>query len=699
VLSVLGRGGMGVVFRADDPALKRAIALKVIKPELVASAEARTRFLHEAQALAALEHDHIVTVYQVGTDNGVPFLAMPLLRGQTLQQRLDQAGGPLPLDAVLRCGREIAAGLAVAHARGLIHRDIKPGNVWMELDRDPGAGDADSPASTGRRERVKLLDFGLVHAVCGDGVGEHESGRILGTPAYMAPEQARGGPVDGRADLFSLGCVLYQMATGRVPFEAGDLPGLLASVAVDEPAPPRQLNPDVPDELERLITRLMRKQPEERPASAQVVVAALEAIEEARRPKLSRRRWLLGTAAAVLVAAGLAAWGVYHWLPPATPPAAPGEVTFDYDEPDARLALRLGDEPERVIDLKLGKAVSLPPGDYELLPVAAAGKRSLWPRRVLVKSGENQLFIVRLVGEVARHRRHSQPIRGLAVATRADGPLVLSVSDDRTLVAWNPAGGDKPKDLWHRDSPLRCVAVAPDGRTAATGSFGVGPRAVNVIRFWDLEKGELQQGELKCASQIIALAYSPDGNWLLSGENDGTLRRWESRTREVKGEQLRAHGGLGVLAIAFLPDGKHFLTGGRDGAVMEWNAADLTPVRTLASLAEPVGGLTVLPGGNQAVSAGLDATVRVWDLATGKVQTEWTVPAPVQALAVSPDGKRLVTGDTAGAIRLVDLATRQEIIPFSGHAQGVTAVAFTPDGRRAVTGGGDGAVCLWELPQ
>jgi anti-sigma factor RsiW len=698
VLGVLGRGGMGVVFRAEDPALKRVVALKVVKPGLVTSPEARARFLREAQALAALEHDHIVTVYQVGEDNGTPYLAMQLLRGETLQQRLDRSAGPLPTDEVLRIGREAAAGLAVAHGRGLIHRDIKPANLWLE--DSVGRPSEPSGLTTGR---VKVLDFGLVQALTGEGAEGHRPGTILGTPAYMAPEQSRGQSVDSRADLFSLGCVLYRLATGRPPFQSDDALSLMMAVALDQPPPPRQVNPKLPAALDRLITRLMSKRPEDRPASAREVEAALRKLEEARRLGPSRRRWLAATAAAVLVAAGLTAWGAAHWLPGEAPPVPPdpGEVTFDYDEPDARLALRPGGGDEVVVDARRDRAVSLPPGDYALRPVASAGKRVPWPARVLVKSGEKQTVAIRLVGEVARHREHGLPVRGVAVCPRKDGLVVLSVGDDRTLTVWAPGGREKPLALWHRDSPLRCVAVAPDGRTVATGSGDVGPRAVQVVRFWDLDTGQRLPGELKCQGQVNALAFSADGKWLLSAENDGTLLWWDRKPGVVEAEQARAHGGLGTFAVALLPDGKRALTAGGDGAVVERALPGLEPIRTLTGHTAPVRGLAVLPGGKFAASAGQDAAVRVWDLAAGTAR-EWAAPAPVLALAVSPDGARLLTGDADGVLRLWDLATQQEVIhfeTFDGPAKGLTAVAFTPDGRRAVSGGNDGSVRLWELPK
>ncbi len=263
VLRVLGRGGMGVVFLAEDVQLGRPVALKVLLPALSASAEGRARFLREARAAGALQHDHVVTVYQVGEDRGVPYLAMQLLEGESLEDRLRREPR-LPLRTVLRLGREIADGLAAAHARYLIHRDIKPGNVWLEAGRD----------------RVKILDFGLARAP-GAGSKVTQPGAVVGTPAYMSPEQARGQVVGTRSDLFSLGCVLYHLCTGQVPFQGEDTLATLAALAVDDPTPVRALNPAVPPELSELIGRLLAKDPAARPASAREVVEALADVERA----------------------------------------------------------------------------------------------------------------------------------------------------------------------------------------------------------------------------------------------------------------------------------------------------------------------------------------------------------------------------------------------------------------------------------
>ena len=262
VLKVLGQGGMGVVFHAEDPQLKRPVALKAMKPALATNTVARQRFVIEAQATAAVKHDHIITIYQVGIDRNVPFLAMEFLKGQTLDDRL-KAEEKLPLSDALRIGREIAEGLSAAHENGLIHRDIKPGNLWLE----------------GRKQRVKILDFGLARAV-GQDVHLTQSGTIVGTPAYMAPEQAKAEKVDARCDLFSLGCVLYRMVTGELPFKGRDTMSMLLAVALDHPRPPQELNPAVPPALNRLILNLLSKKASERPVSAAVVATVLESIEK-----------------------------------------------------------------------------------------------------------------------------------------------------------------------------------------------------------------------------------------------------------------------------------------------------------------------------------------------------------------------------------------------------------------------------------
>ena len=262
VLEVLGVGGMGIVFRAEDPKLQRQIALKVMKPTAAASRSAKNRFIREAQATAAIDHDNIVQIYQVGEDRQMPFIAMQFLRGESLQKRLQRADR-LDEREVVRIGRDVAAGLAAAHQRGLVHRDIKPDNIWL-----------DEAAAY----RAKILDFGLVRMATGDD-GLTQSGMVLGTPRYMAPEQAKGEAVDHRSDLFSLGAVLYHLASGKPPFECGNLTATLIAVSRADFHPISSACPDLHPDLAELITRLLSREKEARPQSAAEVADSLARIQ------------------------------------------------------------------------------------------------------------------------------------------------------------------------------------------------------------------------------------------------------------------------------------------------------------------------------------------------------------------------------------------------------------------------------------
>ncbi len=265
IQSVLGVGGMGVVFRAMDTHLRRTVALKVMRREYIESYTSRERFLQEARIVASLESDFLVTVYQVGMHKDVPFLAMQYLHGETLEGRLEREG-KMPLPDSLIIARHVAAGLSAAHARGLVHRDIKPANVWLESD-----------PNTKQFKRAKVLDFGLARVL--DSTRKLTNmGIILGTPQFMSPEQTRGSLVDSRSDLFSLGSVLYTMLTGIVPFDAESAPALLVALISSEPPPVAALNPSIPAVVSDLVCRLMEKYPIARMQTADEVIEAIDAI-------------------------------------------------------------------------------------------------------------------------------------------------------------------------------------------------------------------------------------------------------------------------------------------------------------------------------------------------------------------------------------------------------------------------------------
>ncbi|MGL4552892.1 MAG: serine/threonine-protein kinase, partial [Gemmataceae bacterium] len=248
ILRRLGEGGMGTVYLAEDVRLGRKAAVKVMRPELAAKPRERERFLREARAAAAVEHDHIVAIWGIGeAADGSPYLVMPFLQGETLADRL--AREPVA-DArlVLKVAKDVADSLAAAHALGLIHRDIKPANVWLE-------GDPAARELAHQVRRCKVLDFGLARSAAADDAHLTDSGAILGTPAFMALEQARGEPVDGRSDLFSLGAILYRMAAGALPFPGTTPMAVLISLATVTPPPASARNPALPPGLSELIDR------------------------------------------------------------------------------------------------------------------------------------------------------------------------------------------------------------------------------------------------------------------------------------------------------------------------------------------------------------------------------------------------------------------------------------------------------------
>ncbi|MDB5384911.1 MAG: prkC 7 [Planctomycetaceae bacterium] len=257
ILEIIGRGGMGIVLKGFQRQLNRYVAVKVLAPHLAMSAAAQKRFAREAQATAAVVHPHVMAIHAVAGNAKLPYLVMPFVACESLQQRLDRLG-PLDLKDTLRIGMQAALGLAAAHAQGLVHRDVKPANILLETSVD----------------RVMLTDFGLARAV--DDATLTRTGIIAGTPQYMSPEQAQGDAVDHRSDLFSLGSVLYAMCTGRPPFRAETTFGVLRRIRETAPRPIREINPDVPVWFECIVLKLLSKSSDDRNLSATELATLLE---------------------------------------------------------------------------------------------------------------------------------------------------------------------------------------------------------------------------------------------------------------------------------------------------------------------------------------------------------------------------------------------------------------------------------------
>jgi formylglycine-generating enzyme required for sulfatase activity/serine/threonine protein kinase len=386
VLEVLGRGGFGIVYRVFDDHLQRVVAVKVLAPHLATTSPARKRFLREARSAAAVQHDNVVRIHHV-EEQPLPHLVMEYIPGETLQQRMNRTG-PLETAEAVRVGRQIAEGLAAAHAKGLIHRDIKPSNILLDTSPHPSA---------------KITDFGLARAA--DDASLTTSGAVAGTPMYMAPEQAKGEPLDHRADLFSLGSVLYAMLSGRPPFRANSTPAVLKRVADDTPRPIREIIPEVPVWFCRIVEKLHAKDPAERFQSAREVADLLADCEKqlaerkeltdfARIPggkpkrKAGRWKWAGVGVATVLVVLLVAMWGnliskvkqsLYHELTvqlPDTTTVAQFWETTDTVERENRWTLtsEWPFEPKATVANTRERTLRLPPGNYYMF-VTRDGKR------------------------------------------------------------------------------------------------------------------------------------------------------------------------------------------------------------------------------------------------------------------------------------------------------------------------------------
>lgn len=473
VLEVIGRGGMGVVLRAIDESLNRVVAIKVLAPHLATSATARRRFAREAKAAAAVSHEHVVAIYAVDEYNGVPYLVMQYIAGKSLQERLDQ-GGPLELKEVLRIGIQTAAGLAAAHAQGLIHRDVKPANILLENGV----------------ERVKLTDFGLARAI--DDASLTQSGVIAGTPQYMAPEQARGEVVDARADLFSLGSVLYAMCTGRPPFRASTAMGVLKRVCDEEPRPLREVNADVPEWLAAIVGKLHAKEPADRFQSAAKVADLLgqhlayqQQPGQAPKPPsvvppLASRRprkrplwpWLVVAAACLLLMCCLLPVGVMalFWLgwsveegPSASPVMRPEAQPVPHPPMEAAPPL----DPAQPLPDVVPRVVDQP-------PLSMIG-----PYVILAAQGRPQQFY-RTLNDAVR-----SSASGDTIEVRGNGPYVCSPVQVRgKALTIRAAPGSRPvlhleaqkapdtRPLLDTDSPLVLEGLVLERQVEADGAPG-----------------------------------------------------------------------------------------------------------------------------------------------------------------------------------------------------------------------------------
>jgi len=629
VIEEVGRGGMGVVLRVYDPCLQREVAVKVLDPQLADTEVARQRFCREARAAAAVTHDNLVAVHQVDEDeaSGLPYIVMQLVSGESLEQRIRRAG-KLTAVAVANLGRQAAAGLAAAHASGLIHRDIKPGNILLERDTD----------------RVKLTDFGLARGV--EDVRLTRTGFVAGTPLYMAPEQARGDAVDARADLFSLGSVLYEAAAGTPPFD-GKTPLVVLNRVTDEAQRPlRDVNPDVPVWLSDVVDRLLEKKPDDRFQTAQEVAdifsAELARIQTGLAPEpdglcgagsspYARRRhvclksvgravlpWVGGMIAGVLAAALL--------MQPRTV-----EVAGPPPEPDP------GPAPVMTVAGKAGPvwSVSYTPDGHSIV----VGSENGMVKFIDTAKGTFNRSFSRVSGTV------------WAVDAAGDGKSVAVVTDNAEVRVYDLNGNETDYRSLPHPTSARTAAFSADGSKLATGDRN------STLRVWDM-RTSVPLELVGHTGTVHGVAFSPDGAQLVSGGSDGAVKLWKLADYTVGGKntalplKLELHEGP-VYAVAFSPDADapRVASGGWDQTVRVWNARSGEQVHVLRHAGD-VWSVSFGPGGKLLASASQDGTVKVWDVATGAERQTFRAGRPLHSVRFAPDGRTLAAAGRDGTVRV-----------------------------------------------
>jgi WD40 repeat protein len=669
VLGELGRGGMGVVYKARQLGLNRVVALKMILAGGHAGEAALVRFRQEAEAVARLQHPGIVQVYETGTHDGLPYFSLEFVGGETLGRRL--AAGPLPAREAARLVADLSAAVQYAHTQGIVHRDLKPANVLLTREGAP-----------------KVTDFGLAKTL-DTGAGQTRSGEVIGTPSYMAPEQARGkskeiGPL---CDVYALRAILYECLTGRPPFQAATTIDTILQVTSQEPVAPRQLQPQLPRDLDTVTLKCLQKDPRRRYASVAALADDLgrflrgEPIA-ARPVGAAERAWrwcrrnpavaALAAGVAVSLVAGIAVAAYFAVI--ADRRAALAEQSAQ-NERDARGE---ADDARHKADDNAAKAnterqVSDRLRDLARDQLDGANRRVYVGDIRAAQRAAEQGRLARMLQFLELH--HPQPrqpdprgwewyyLRGLAYG---GGPVLRGHLSYADALAWSP-----------------------DGSRLASASSEFPSRGLP-LRIWDAANG---QEAVTCPGAnggVTALAWAPDGRTLASASEPGAVQLLDTARGEVL-RTLEGHTGR-VFALAFSPDGKRLATAGADKLVV-WNVADGAVVFA-RDVRASVRRVAWNHDGSR-LASGDDAAVRVWDAAG----------APVRRLVLArgqrrpefawlPDGDGLAWEESATSIQVVDVASGTVRATCSGHASGADGLAVSRDGKYLAASGA-GLLRVW----
>jgi WD40 repeat protein/tRNA A-37 threonylcarbamoyl transferase component Bud32 len=716
----LGKGAMGVVYKARQVQLDRVVALKMIRSAGLADAEERARFKAEARAVARLQHPNIVQVFEVGEHEGMPFLALEFVPGGNLA---DQTRGvPWEARRVAALVEKLARAVCHAHEKGIVHRDLKPGNVLLTATGEP-----------------KVADFGLAKRIDTDS-DLSRTGAILGTPGYMAPEQAAGkakevGPL---ADVWALGAILYELLTGRPPFRGPTVPDTLVMVRLDEPVPPSRLVGRLPRDLETICLKCLHKEPARRYATAADLADDLRRFTagepiHARPASAWERGWRWAKrrpAAAAVAAVSVAAAGLLV----GTLLVSNRRITDAFETTrgeQRKTALALQRETE-ALEAKTAALNAVQAEKQQTQQALERERLTSYVHRISLAHREwlasNVGRAEQILGECPADLRnwewhylrrlcHAEQLafRGhagevTAVAFSPDGSHVASTSWKEAKV-WDAANGKEILTLPGQAGWGTGVAFSRDGKRLATAGF-------RTVKVWDAVSGKELLSIRAHDYLVTGVAFSPDGRRLATASGTpvgggrregGEVKVWDAHT----GKELLWFADLPdrANAVAFSPDGKYLATGtgtlyhlapSRPGEVRVWDAATGDRVLTLTGHTFWVTAVAFSPDSTRLASGGADRAVRIWEVPTGREvltirgHTGW-----VRGVTFSPQGDRLASAGDDQVVRIWDAATGQETLVLRGHTHPVRAVAFCPGGRRLVSAGGDslkaGEVRVWDL--